>query len=181
MVIGLGAFWVFTGEALQIHVTAGNIFPSFSDGGNWVALIGIMASFLGMELSGVHVSDIHNPQKNFPKAVLLSSGFILFSMLFGSLSIAYIIPEKDLSLLSGIMQLFTIIFSHFNLQWCVPFVTVLIVIGTIGNIVNWVISPAKGLLHAAEFGYLPKFFTHKNKYEVAPRILIGQAIIISFF
>ena len=181
LIIVLGCIWLFTGAPRQIHVSADNIFPSLAQSGNWVSLIAIMASFLGMELSGVHVADIRDPQRNFPKAVILSSAFILFSMLFGSLSIAYIIPQEELSLISGIMQLFTTIFAHFGMEWCVPFITLLIVIGTIGNIVNWVISPAKGLLHTAEFGYLPTFFTHQNKHGVASRILIGQALIVSFF
>jgi amino acid transporter len=52
---------------------------------------------------------------------------------------------------------------------------------SIGAMTNWLISPAKGLLHAAEFGFLPKFFIHKNKAGVASHILLGQAIVVSLF
>ena len=47
--------------------------------------------------------------------------------------------------------------------------------------VNWLISPAKGLLHAAEHGFLPPFFTRKNKAGVASNILLAQGVLVSIF
>jgi amino acid transporter len=79
------------------------------------------------------------------------------------------------------MQVFTQMFNAFGISYLIPVMTVLIVIGSIGNITNWLISPAKGLLHAAEFGFLPPYFSRKNKNGVASRILIAQAIIVSIF
>ncbi len=180
LLISLGAVWVFSGQPLQIDIKASTVFPSLTQGMSWVSLIAIMASFLGMELSGVHVSDIRNPQKNFPRAVFCASGFILFVMLLGSISIAFVVPENEIQLVSGVMQVFSTFFKAFGLEWCIPVLTILIVIGTVGGIINWLISPAKGLLHAAEFGFLPKFFIKKNQFDVAPRIMITQAIVVSF-
>lgn len=181
LLISLGVIWMFSHQPLQIKINASTLFPSLTQGTSWVSLIAIMASFLGMELSGVHVSDIRNPEKNFPRAVLCASGFILFVMLLGSISIAFVVPEKEIQLVSGVMQVFSTFFKAFGLGWCIPVLTILIVIGTVGGIINWLISPAKGLLHAAEFGFLPKFFIRKNRFEVAPRIMITQAIVVSLF
>jgi amino acid transporter len=179
--IALGALWVFTGKPLQISFDTKSLVPSLAHQGNWVSLIAIMASYLGMELSGVHVNDIKDPQRNFPKAVLISSLFILVSMVLGSLAIAVIVPVKEINLIAGVMQVFTQMFNAFGISYLIPVMTVLIVIGSIGNITNWLISPAKGLLHAAEFGFLPPYFSRKNKNGVASRILIAQAIIVSIF
>lgn len=175
----LGSFWVSLGKPLQISLTPGNLVPDFGDATNWASLIAIMACFLGIELSGVHVNDIRNPQKNFPKAILIATTFIFFSLLLGSLSIAYVLPEGEISLVSGIMQVFTNFFHVFGLTKWIPVLTVLIVIGSTGTMINWLISPAKGLLHASEFGFLPPFFAKQNKHGVAARILIAQAIIVS--
>ena len=65
LLIALGAIWVGFGKPLQIAVSAKAIFPSLIQSSNWVSLIAIMASFLGMELAGVHVGDIREPQRNF--------------------------------------------------------------------------------------------------------------------
>ncbi len=175
----LGGVWVFGGHTLQISLQADQLFPSLGQTTNWVALIAIMASYLGIELAGVHVNDIHKPQSNFPKAILFSSLFILFSMIFGSLSIAVVLPEKEINLVAGVIQVFSNLFSVFGLKALTPVLTVLIVVGSIGGITNWLISPAKGLLHAAEFGYLPRVFMRKNKHGVAQNILICQGILVS--
>ncbi len=181
LLIVLGAIWVFSGKPLQITINTGNLIPSFQDSTNWVALIAIMASFLGMELSGVHVNDIRDPQRNFPKAMLYGALFILLTMLFGSLAIAFVLPAKDINLVAGVMQVFTNFFGVFGMEWCIPIITVLIVVGSVGGIINWLISPAKGLMHAAEFGFMPKFFSHKNRHGVASRILLAQAVLVSIF
>jgi amino acid transporter len=179
--IVLGAIWIFSGHPLQISLNADNLIPPLFHSTSWVSLIAIMASFLGMELSGVHVNDIKNPQKNFPRAVLLATSFIFFSMLLGSLSIAFVLPEKDINLISGVMQMFSNFFNAFGLQALTPVVTLLLVVGSIGTMINWLISPAKGLLHAAEFGFLPPFFSRKNRAGVAYNILLAQAILVSLF
>jgi amino acid transporter len=181
LLIVLGAVWYFSGQPLQIRIAPDTIFPSLDQSSNWVSLIAIMASFLGMELAGVHVSDIRDPQRNFPKAVLLSSAFILITMLFGSMAIAFVVPEAEINLVSGVMQVFTTFFTAFGLEWCIPVMTVLIVLGTLGGLINWLISPAKGLMQAAEIGFLPSYFAQKNQYGVAPRILIAQAVLVSLF
>jgi amino acid transporter len=179
LLILLGVVWVSSGQPLQIHLTTDSIIPSFGTTESWISLIAIMAGFLGMELSGVHVNDIRNPQKNFPRAVLLAAVFIFFSMVLGSLAIAFVVPEKEINLVSGVMQVFSGFFQAFGLQALTPVLTIAIVIGSIGTIINWLISPAKGLLHAAEFGFLPPFFKKKNAAGVAYNILLAQAILVS--
>jgi amino acid transporter len=179
LLILLGAIWVLIGKPIQITFTEAEILPSLGHSTNWVSLIAIMAAFLGIELSGVHVNDIKNPQRSFPKAVLLAALFIFLTMGLGSLAIALVLPAKEINLVSGVMQVFTQFFSAFGLESLIPFLTLLIAVGSIGTMINWLISPAKGLLHAAEFGFLPPFFTRKNKAGVAYNILLAQALIVT--
>ncbi len=181
LLIVLGFCWFFKGDPLQITLSKESLLPSLTNPSHWVSLVAIMASFLGIELAGVHVNDVKNPQKNFPKAILLSTVFILFSMIFGSLTIAFVLPEKEISLVSGVMQVFSSMFATFGLEKLVPVLTLCIGMGAIATMVNWLISPAKGLLHAAEFKFLPPFFTKLNKAGVAQNILIVQALLVSFF
>jgi glutamate:GABA antiporter len=181
LLIGLGVFWTASGHPIQIQFSSSEILPSFQSSSTWVSLISVMASFLGMELSGVHVNDIENPQKNFPKGVLIAGLFILFSMLFGSLAIGAILPKQDINLVSGVLQSFTFLLAALDLSGYVPLLTLLIIIGSVGNMINWLISPAKGLLHAAENGFLPSFFTKTNRFGVPSRVLLLQAILVSVF
>lgn len=177
--IVLGAIWVFTGHPLAIDLRADTLIPTLTSSTHWVALIAITASFVGIELAGVHVNDIRDPQRNFPKAVLVSCLFILLSMVLGSLAIAFVLPEKEINLVAGVIQVYSNLFHAFGLERLTSVVAVLIVIGSIGGMTNWLVSPAKGLMHAAEYGYMPAFFMRKNRHGIAHHILIGQAIVVS--
>jgi glutamate:GABA antiporter len=177
----LGGVWVFSGHPLQISLHPDQLFPSLGQTTHWVALIAMMASFLGIELSGVHVNDIREPQRNFPRAVLYSSLFILLSMILGSLSIAVVLPGNEIKLVAGVIQVFSNMFASFGMEMLTPILVILIVMGSIGGITNWLISPAKGLMHAAEYGYLPRVLMRKNKYGVPQNILICQAVLVSLF
>lgn len=177
----LGIVWVIMGKPVQIDFSAHSIFPTLAGAENWVSLIAIMASFLGMELAGVHVGDIRDPQRNFPKAMGFAVLILVSTMLLGALSIAVVIPQSEIRLVDGIMQTFTQFFTAFHIPWFVPILTVLIIVGSLGGMINWLISPAKGLLQAAEHGFLPPFFAKKNAHNVPVRLLIIQAVLVSLF
>ena len=92
LIIALMLVWIFLGKPLQIHFTSTNIFPSFHTSDNWIALTAIMLSFTGMELATVHIKDVNQPRKTFPKALAISSIIILATMMLGSLAIAFVLP-----------------------------------------------------------------------------------------
>ncbi len=179
--IVLGACWILSSQPLAISLSAKALLPSLSFIDSSSALVTIMASFLGMELAGVHVGDIQNPEKNFPKAIGLSVLILLLTLVFGALAIAAVIPQQDINFIDGVMQTFTSFLTAFNVPYLVPVFAVLIILGATGGAVNWLLSPAKGLLQAAEQGFLPPFFLMKNKHGVSSRILLAQALVVSIF
>lgn len=179
-IIGLAVIWILLGKPIQIHFTATNIIPSFSTTDNWISLTAIMAAFLGIELATVHIKEVHQPHKTFPVALSLSVIIILATMIMGSLAIAFVLPKDQINLVSGIMQAFTNFFSAYHLSWFIPVITAMLLIGSMGNMVSWIISPAKSLLFAAQDGYLPKILAKQNKNGVASNLLILQAVIVTF-
>lgn len=181
LLILLASIWLFLKKGSMISFSFDQLFFPLKTKESWVSLVAIMASFLGMELSGVHVQEIENPEKNFPKAMSISVLILLFSMLFGSLSIAVVIPADEIRLVDGIMQTMSYFFSSFHLKWLVPVLALLILVGSFGGMINWLIAPAKGLLHAAKEGFLPDWFQKENASKVPVRLLLLQALLVSFF
>ncbi len=173
----LGLLWFFSGNVSHIHFTSHNIFPTFHSTDAWVSLTGVMAAFLGMELTCVHVNAVKNAQKSFPIALLISIVFILITMIGGSLAIAMILPSSQISLVSGLLQAFNNFLAVYHLTYLLPALVIMILIGTLGSIINWAISPAKGLMQAARNGYLPAIFAKENKHGASSSILIAQAIV----
>jgi glutamate:GABA antiporter len=179
LIIGLGAVWIFAGHPLQIQFTTQALLPHLNDSQMWVALTGIMLSFCGVEIATVHARDVQNPQRSYPRAMLLATVIIVFTLVCGALAIAVVLPEKEISLVAGIMQAFYAFFTAYHLTPILPLVALTLVIGSMGGVSNWVIAPTRGLLLAAQDGYLPRHFGYENRFSAPKVLLIYQALIVT--
>jgi amino acid transporter len=171
--------WLIMGHPIQIHFTHTNILPNWQNTDNWVALTAIMTGFTGMELATVHINEVKDPQKTFPRALVLSTIIILIMMMIGALAIACVIPGEHINLVNGVIQTFAYFLAAYHLTWLIPICTGLIVIGGLGSVVSWVISPIKGLSEAAKHGFLPTIFKQTNTHGMPKNLLILQAVLVS--
>jgi len=179
LILVLAALWIINGKPLQISFSLHELIPNLRGSENWISLTAIMASFLGMELAAVHINKVRHPYRTFPIAMLFSVIIILITMIGGSLAIALVLPRETISLTSGVMQTFECFFAAYHLSWMMPVIVMMIFISALGGMINWVVSPAQGLLQAAKYGYLPAFLRRENKYGIASNILLMQAILIN--
>lgn len=180
LIIGLGFAWPFLGNETEISLLPSQLMPDI-DIGNVVFFAGVVLALSGMELSASSVTDVINPRRNYPRAIFISGAVILFISCLGSLSIAFIIPKEDLSLVAGIMPAVEVFFEQFGQSWAVPYIALLIVIGTIALVNTWFLAPLKGLLETARYGSLPKFCLGSNRYGAPSTMLIVQAVLTSVF
>lgn len=179
LIIGLGAAWIIGGNPLEVHFDSQSISPHWQDRSMWVSLTAIMMSFCGIEIATVHANDVDNPQRAFPRALVYSVVIILSTLILGSLAIAVVLPQHDINLVAGIMQAFDAFFSKYHLIWMMPIVALMLVMGGLGGVSNWIIAPTKGLLVAAEDGNLPKAFQKANQHGAPIMMLIGQAVVVT--
>ncbi len=179
LIILLGLIWYFTGKPLQISMTWDSLIPNMGSIEQLVFFTGILLSLCGMEMSAIHARDVRHPQKDYPKAILLSAILIIGMSVLGVLAIASVIPQKQISLVAGSMQAFSYFVNAYNLTWLTPIIAALIAIGAFGSLSTWVIGPTKGLLAAARDGDLPPYFRGINNKGMPRRLLIVQAIVVS--
>lgn len=181
LIIILGLIWYFTGRPLEISMTWSSLVPNMGSIEQMVLFTGVLLSLCGMEMSAIHARDVKHPQKDYPKAILLSGALIIGMSILGVLAIASIIPQKQISLVAGSMQAFSYFVDAYGLKWMTPYIALLIALGAFGSISTWVIGPTKGLLAAARDGDLPPYFRTVNKEGMPKRLLIVQAIFVSLF
>ncbi|WP_235603354.1 APC family permease [Piscirickettsia litoralis] len=171
-------FWLIKGYPLQFFLSLSHlVFPLNSS--NIAALTAIIISFLGMELSSVHVSRVINPKKTYTLAIWVATILVVAIMFLGAISIALILPKDSINIYNGLSATFSTIFSKFNLTILTPAIIIMIVLGSLGSAISWSISPAKGMAEAAQKGFLPKVLAKENNAGSPYNMLILQAIIIS--
>ena len=71
LLVLLAIIYLSTGGQSQMDFS-GNFFPDLSHFDNLVLAASIFLFYAGMEMGGIHVKDVENPSKNYPKAVSVS-------------------------------------------------------------------------------------------------------------
>lgn len=179
LIILLLAMWIYLGNPMQIHLTSQSMIPSWNTTDSWFALTAFMSGFLGMELAAVHISEVNKPKSTFPKALAISTIVIVLTMTLGSLSIAYVLPNHQINLVNGTIQTFSYFLRAYHLEFLTPILTCMLVIGSLGGTMSWIVSPARGMHQAAKENLLPAFFAKTNKHGMPSNLLIAQAILVS--
>ena len=179
LIIVLGVVHVLLGKPTVITFSAASLMPKLGNLNQLMLLAGMMMAISGMEMSAVHVTDVENPKKNFPKAIFIACAIIIFLCVAGSLAIALVVPLKNISLSAGVMQAFDALFRAHGLPWATPIIAILLAYGAIAMVVTWMAGPSKGMLEVAKDGYLPKFMQKENAYGMPTGTLIVQGVFSS--
>lgn len=179
LVIGLGLLWLIIGKPTAITLNHTAILPHLFSGSTWTSLTAVITCFLGMELATVHVRKVHNAHSIFPKALIITIAVVIVAMGFGSLVVALTVPHQDITLVAGTVQAFNNIFEGFHIGWMEKVVGAMILFGTLGAMITWLISPAGGLAQAAKDGYLPKAMATENKHGVPVLTFLVQGVVVT--
>ncbi len=179
LIIALGMSWMALGKPIQISFTLDALLPKATHLNNLVFLAGMFLAFAGLEVTAAHAGNVINPQKNYPRSIILSACITFLLFMLGSLAIAIVIPKSEISLVAGLIDAFCRFFAAYNILWIVPVMAVLLVIGAIAEVNAWIIGPVKGLYATSIHGNLPPLFQNLNKKNVPTHLLLFQAIIVT--
>lgn len=177
IIITLGGMYLLSGKPTAIHFSRAATIPKFENIQHLMLMAAMLVSFTGMEMSAVHVTEVKDPGKSYPKAIFSACALIIALSLLASLSIALVIPSGDVSLSAGVDQALRTFFAIHNLSWLAPVITLLIAYGAMIMVITWMIGPSKGIREAAREGYFPSLWQKNNKYGIPVPILILQACL----
>lgn len=176
LLMSLATYWLAAGYPSAINFTLKEFIPHSESLKDLAYFSNFLFSLLGLEVIAVHAANVINPQKTYPRALLISAPIILFTLTFSSLALCIVIEPEKIKLLSGIMDVFQLFFmKHFPLGtsimgWC-------IVVGCLGIASSWIIGPARALQVAlSSTNVSPKLY-QLNKKGAPVRILVVQGLI----
>lgn len=173
----LGIVYVCLGK--PIALTHMPFFPDFSHLGTIVLAASIFLFYGGMEIQAVHVNDMRNPARDFPRAVFIAIVAIILIYALGTLIIGLVIPTENIDLLQSLLVAYNALFSSFGLSWLGNIMAVMIMFGVIGQISALVNGPSTGLMAVAQSGYLPMSLQKTNVNGVNERLLYVEGIFVT--
>lgn len=178
VLIIMGIVYVCLGN--HIYIDAHQPFwPDFSKFGTIVLAASIFLFFAGMEMQAVHVPNMPNPAKTFPKAVFMAVLIILAVFIFGTLAIGFVIPQKDINLLASLLVAYNNLFASIHCEWLGHVIALFLTFGVIGQVSCVIVAPSSGILSVGKAGYLPRGLQKTNKNGIQTSILWVQGIMVS--
>ncbi len=178
LLILLGIYYLATGGHSNLDFS-GSFIPEFNGLGSIVLASSIFLFYAGMEMGGIHVSDMQNPGKDYPKAIFIGAIITVLIFVLGTFSLGVIIPEKDINLTQSLLIGFDNYFAYIRASWLSPIIAVALAFGVLAGVLTWVSGPSKGVFTVGKAGYLPPFFQKANSNGAQKNILFVQGAIVS--
>lgn len=178
ILILLGIVYLFLGKPIEL-VTDINFFPDFTKISTIVFAASIFLFFGGMEMNAVHVQNMTDPRRGYPKALFLGAIVILVVFIFGTLAIGLVTPVKDINLLATLLTTYHNLFAAIGVPWLGNVIALFITYGVIGQVSVIVTGPSTGLVAVGESGYLPPALQKSNKNGINTPILWIQGIFVT--
>ena len=178
LLVVLGVVYLATGGVSQMDFH-GKFFPDLTNIDNLVLASGIFLFYAGMEMSGIHVTDMENPAKNYPKAIFIGALITVVIFVMGTFALGIIIPQKDINLTQSLLIGFDKYFAYLHAGWLSPLIAVALAFGVLASVLTWVSGPSKGIFAVGKAGYLPPFFQKANGNGVQRNILLVQGAIVT--
>ncbi len=169
----LAVMYLASGGESQMDF-GGSFFPDITKLDNLVLASGIFLFYAGMEMTGIHVKDMNNPAKEYPKAVFMGAIITVLIFVLGTFSLGIIIPQKDINLTQSLLVGFDNYFAYIHASWLSPIIAIALAFGVLAGVLTWVSGPSKGIFAVGKAGYLPPFMQKTNKLGVQKNILLIQ-------
>jgi amino acid transporter len=180
LLVLLAAIYLLQGNPSATPLNAHHALPAWHGLTSVVLIVNSFFLYAGVEVNAVHVDELRDAPREFPKATLLAVVLILLVFIFPTLAIAVAVPASHISFTAGVMEAFKSLLDHFGLKVLTPIIAVGLVVASLSGLLDWLTGPSTGLLEIArERGYLPRYFQELNSNGVQLHILFAQGLIIT--
>lgn len=171
---------VFLKKAPSASVfTVANLTPKLNMN-SLVAISSIMFAYTGAQLAANFISEMENPQKNYPRAICTAAAIIGVLYAIGSIAMTMLLPTSEIQSSTGTLDALMRACQLLGIPSV--FVQVIafgIALSVLGALVLYIAQPTKMLFGFVEPGVFSKKITQVNEHGIPTRAVIFQAILIS--
>ena len=177
ILIVLGIVYFASGKTIELSDES--FFPDFGNLSRIVLAASIFLFYGGMEIQAVHINDMKNPARDFPKAIFPAIAVIVIGYALGTLVIGIVIPTENIDLLQALLVAYNKLWDSFGLSWLGNIMAAFIMFGVLGQVSALVNGPSVGVMAVAQSGYLPRSLQSVNKNGVNQNILYISGAVVS--
>lgn len=166
LTVGILGVWYVVKNGFVNDMSPATFLPSF-DLGSLSYISVILFNCLGFEIVCTFSSDMQNPKKQIPQAIIIGGIVIAAIYLFSGFGIGAAIPTKDISTDSGLLDAFSLLTGRTG-GWFIILAAALFLITLFGNMVSWSMGVNSTACYAAEKNDMPGVFRLRRKSNGIP-------------
>ncbi len=180
ILVALGIAYLVQPNHSAAPMTARHILPAWTGLASIVLVVNSFFTYAGVEVNAVHVDELRNPARDYPKSIFLAMALVLAVFIGPTLAISWVIPASRISFTAGVMQAFNSLFTHFGLGFAVPLIAIALAVGALAGMISWLDGPSEGLLLIGrQQGFLPSYLQKVNGQGIEVRIIATQGAVIT--
>ncbi|HWL63189.1 MAG TPA: APC family permease [Steroidobacteraceae bacterium] len=165
--IGIGGVVYATGHGVANDFSLQGLAPSWQAGLAFLPVI--VYNFMGFELMSGASEEMTDPQRDVPRAIIISGVLIATFYLLATVGMLIALPVDQIGLIEGLLDALHGIFDGY--AWGAAFVTMLgigALFTFLANMVTWTIGANRSASEAAERGDLPAVFGKLHPHHRTP-------------
>ena len=164
--------------------TAAEMVPDVTDFSTLNLWASIAFAFAGLELSSTMGEETANPKRDLPRSIVISAPLIAVAYILGTLSVLWLVPTKDLNIVSGFLQGISVGSGALSpaLVWLVPLAAVLYTTSNVAGVGAWLSGPARVAFVIGLDRYFPPAFGKVHPRWHTPYVaILVQAVLATVF
>jgi glutamate:GABA antiporter len=169
-VILLG-FIMFVRHGSATPITTHDIVPAFSLD-HALAWSTIAFAFGGVEGVSLVATQVRDPKRSIPRAIVSATLIILALYLLGTLALMWAIPSSQISSIGGFVQAMDSLGARAGLSGLGSITAVMLAVGGIGGVGAWITATARLPYVAGVESYLPRSFGKLHPRFGTPHVAI---------
>lgn len=143
----------------------------------------LLFAVAGAEVAGTYIGEVDNPNKNFPKGVIIATALVALSYIVGSIAVC-LVASPDVLTKAGLKDANYVVYKLLAQNWgingkiVVQIYACILTITSIAAYVLWMESPIRAMFSEVPEGTFPRFLTKKEEDGTLKNALWTQCGVV---
>jgi amino acid transporter len=178
IVMGIASVYIFGNEPASVYTI--KILTPKLNVDSFAAISSIIFALSGAEITANFVTEMENPKKDMPKAILIAAILVAGLYVLGSIAITLILPTSEITASQGILVALSTVAENLGIgAWFIRVIAFGISLSVFGTIILYIASPIKMLFGSVKKGIFSEKLTKVNEHNIPVKAVYLQAIIVT--
>ena len=171
--------WVGEGHHSAIQFNGPSLIPPWQGMSTLALAASVFFSYAGIDMNAAYVKQLKNPEKQYPRALLITIFICLAIFIFSTLVVAVMIPENQINVIYTLNAVFRDLGASIGFPMFYLVIVYLSIFNTIAGNITAFAAPSLMLGQSGAAGMLPKWLQHTNKHGMPSALMFVQCVILT--